>query len=702
MLAAILATVILGLAALSTYLPIAPVAGNRAITPEHSALFGMYDSRIQSRSHRVLATATALAFVALAISPPFRGALSRVAAHRLSVGIGRLLAVNLPVVILLLAARPFYPFAVATLVTAAIFAAGRRFETSRWLTYVAGTLVAAYATVTLIPGFLALPDLSDHSLLDSVEMHYSMVVSEGDRLAHGLRFFDEIIPHYGLLTAFLLAVAQKLLGFFTFGDHIRIVQMMQVVFCAAAFAGYFIWSRRRVLATGIAFIPAVLAAAGTQNLSVYFPNQSGFRSAGLPLGLLLLIALRPRGATSAWVLGLGFGALALLNVETGIVVGAGYLVYIACSLPSPSLMRLFRALVVFVAGAAVTLLLFAAAVRIGFGHFPIPVFDRGTSLARFSAGYAGLKIYFHITWVLILCHALFELLASAARAASLDEDQKVRAAIAGMIVVWFGYFFNRPHPWNLWTFYFLYGFFVIDFVRPEALVAHARWLRAGRLSIGFAIVTLFVSTQLDGVIAAAKQGMTSVSADAPKRPRLLSDVGVPEVYAQLVERKAAFLRTRSQDGPVLYFTSSMYLMPLVSGVFPHLPVSDVFVDSFTVQDFENLAEWIEKRSPDELLFDDPAAGWDGSHWRQQFMRRFKDRLSPLYVLSTRADGWEVWRRRGRTSMRRNLRLFRRLNQESESWMTTALPLRRNDIWRRSSARLRTRREAASLLDWQSQ
>src|SRR5581483_1691513 len=63
-------------------------------------------------------------------------------------------------------------------------------------------------------------------------------------------------------------------------------------------------------------------------------------------------------------------------------------------------------------------------------------------------------------------HAAFVLLVTAFKKRSdIGHKEAIRAAAAAMLMVWFAYYFNRPHPWHLCSFFFLYAFLAYDLLR---------------------------------------------------------------------------------------------------------------------------------------------------------------------------------------------------------------------------------------------
>src|SRR5947207_5808842 len=155
--------------------------------------------------------------------------------------------------------------------------------------------IASYATFLMLPGLVEAPNLSRFSpeLLTGVEWHYAEGLGPADRLAVGHKLFSDVQVYYGPLFVTLLAVAERALGHFSFGVHIRIVQVLQVIFLLAVLAAQWRWQRSRPLAILTGFL-LVVPWVHPYHAAVLYPNQSAWRSIGFPLGVLALLLLGRR------------------------------------------------------------------------------------------------------------------------------------------------------------------------------------------------------------------------------------------------------------------------------------------------------------------------------------------------------------------------------------------------------------------------
>jgi hypothetical protein len=363
------------------------------------------------------------------------------------------------------------------------------------------------------------------------------------------------------------------------------------------------------------------------------------------VGVLVLVSVGPVNRRVWRRLGLIAGGLAVFNLETALVVAVGYLVFMFLEHRSQS--REWRSLAVSFAhwsiAALILPLLFLVFVRITLGQYPVPFAGGGSTFTRFLSGYGGLTLYFDIAWILMLCHALVVLIGSAINVESLDQRARMTAAISGSILVWFGYFINRADPWNLWSIYFLYAFLMMDMLTPERLRQYGIAFRRGHLPMGVAILAIFLSGNCPVIKSTALRPLYALrNRTAGADTEVLSGVRVSRDEGERLKLKSRFLRQEDRQVRLDYFTQNMFLMPLESGVFPHLPMADAYVESFTNADFDHLVDWIEVTAPQELLFDDSRTEASATPGRRAFFARLKARLADRYEIAGQRAGWELW------------------------------------------------------------
>jgi hypothetical protein len=225
---------------------------------------------------------------------------------------------------------------------------------------------------------------------------------------------------------------------------------------------------------------------------------------------------------------------------------------------------------------------------------------------------------------------------------SLDSRRQVKMSIAAAILIWFAYFANRAHVWNLWTFYLLYGFLLLDLVRPARVARDLRSLRKFQLPLGLAVVAMYVSINMPNVEIAARENVQDLRHPPSVPVQMLSGAQLPSWYADLARARAELVREKSKLGPVTYVTANIYLVPILSGVFSRLPVGDPY-EGYTASDFDRFVAWFESTRPPEILFDDVNAPLVGSAERRHYFERLKRALASSYFIQSREAGWEIWR-----------------------------------------------------------
>jgi hypothetical protein len=447
---------------------------------------------------------------------------------------------------------------------------------------------------------------------------------------------------------------QQRFGPFDFGSQVRIVQWLQLIFCALAALSYRVWAPRDALYT---VVPLLLVAPFLSSLGagVWFPNQSGWRFLSLPLGALtLLLVRRSSGGTAALALGLASGFVLLLNPETGVCLSAGNLVFLALRDRGFRWRRLTAASLTFSLGLTLCVAAFGLSFRSAFGYWPLPTSNELSLLkfSSFASGYGGLRLYMDPVALLIFLHAAYVFVRSAVLWAhdKLGANDAVQAALATTILAWSAYYANRPDPWNLWTFLFLYGFLLRAFLERRILA-----LRRGRFPTAtFPTRTLILGLILGPLIVGGNYRIMKETGSILSRwfldPSLetraerVSGVWMSKELAQALDAKAEFLRSQRGVDGLVYFTANTHLMPLLSGIISALPLQDVYNETVTPAQYDRLVSRTLELNPRRILFDADGGAASGRPEQQHFLRRLRTRLAPAYRPAQESHGWEVWER----------------------------------------------------------
>ncbi len=510
--------------------------------------------------------------------------------------------------------------------------------------------------LAILPGLFAPLDLSVSPAreLVAVQAHYTLVVGQGDRLAAGQRLFQEVIPGYSTILTVVFGGWQKHVGSIDFGGYVTIIRVLQAAFLLAALFLYKKYAHGWKLAT-LAAVALIVPWYHFNQLGFLWPNNTPWRALGLPLGLLALHLIRRRPLpVAAYLIGITAGTCILLNIETGISITVGLLAFAWFRYKARNLKEygaLLKAAGLIALGIATAVSLFLIGSRLWLGYWPdvsyLPVMWQAAAFVA-STGYSAMKGEFYPMAVVIFAHAAYALIGTAIIARDrLGFKPAFRAAVAATLIVWFAYYINRPHPWNLVTFYFLYGFLLIDVI--QTVLVNFRRGKPAAPNVLAAAATLAV-VLVPQLISAYRTNCPRYThglevarhGSAGKPSKLVSGVFLPADIANELEEKAAFIKEASKVGPPIYFTASSFLIPKLSGVQPPVPFGDTFTEVITKTDYVRLVSLVVQRSPDYLYFDSPTNLLKREGWTEYY-NQLRSNLSTLYEKEIEAHGWEVWK-----------------------------------------------------------
>lgn len=512
--------------------------------------------------------------------------------------------------------------------------------------------VIAYSLFLIVPG-LARPLFLFEPLLSGAEWHYSVTLAQGDRLAAGLSLGSEVNLNYGLIPQVTLAIIERGFGLLNFGEHIRLVQLTQIAFLFTAIVAFWLWQPHNNLF--ILFATLLIGPwLSTSHMAVYHPNQAGWRSLTFPVGVVFLLLMRrqtrPR---SALLLGCMAVALVLYNPETGLCLSFGYGLFLLSRLERLRLADVGAHALRACIGAALALLALLLLYRVGLGGWPAlkPASLFGF-ITRFGTGYGSLPLYFDPLAAVMFVHSAYIVALTTLRwrrGDALRFEESVKLALSTTILLWFTYYINRPHPWNLWTYKFLYVFLVADFLAPRFL--KYLWRRGVKAFAGARLAT--VTFILLPMILTTNHYIFTSTMYPPIPPadnRLpISGLLMTKATADALRAKADFL-VRQDTSSTLYITRHSYSLSLLTGHFIRLPVQDVFAETITKEDFERRIAEIQRVSPRVILIDAPdekeALQNPAISYYTRFFTRLQERLSARYLFREATHGWQVWELRG--------------------------------------------------------
>src|SRR4029077_19134187 len=293
----------------------------RTFTREHSEMLGMFDSRAQQRAHRLLVVLLAILGIAALLTRRRRvkltvpsAVVSCIHLVRENAGIGVLSAVcfmlyrgTQPATSYAIVQGTYYPLALLPSALSQLLAmAGGTLAMMAYCWAMrqpgigarAGALklasmlaLAVYAFTLCVTTFAIPPDLREFTSdgLSAVEGHYSGNLGAGDQLATGMPL-GRLPLNAVLLSAVLLASAERVMGLFSFGTHIRIVQGLQVLFLGLTAAALWNWYRPRWLPVLLALL-LIFPWVEPLHVAVLYPNQSAWRFLGVAAAVFALVAL---------------------------------------------------------------------------------------------------------------------------------------------------------------------------------------------------------------------------------------------------------------------------------------------------------------------------------------------------------------------------------------------------------------------------
>ena len=543
----------------------------------------------------------------------------------------------------------------------------------RTVELVALLIVGAYLALIIVPGLATRPvpmQVSDPVSLAQLELHLNSLMQPGSAIAAGQSFFVELPFNYGLFMPSIMSVMDLRFGRLNVGDQVRFVQLCQVAFTIAAVAAYLCYRRRSYLGVLVALLLAApyWASAG---IGIWHPNQTGFRSLTLPLGVLAMtLAGRFHPNDAAWRLG-AIGAVALLiNFETTVAVGFGFLVYMVLRTRSVPLVAILRMSI----AATVVIAAYFILYRIALGRLPFgtDVSDILLALREHVTGNIGMRLftagpykenYYLVPFALVmLAHAIYVVLSAFRRLGDgpLPHLSALRAAIATILIVWMSYYFNMPNWWQIWTHLFLYGFLLIDLfdlrlfgvgtIRnrlawPELWRRPMR-SRAARVVPIFLLAIMIPHTN-QHLLQYSREFMSPHWMRTDHEASMISGLLVRRDMADALKEKTARLLALNDANPgqVKYLTYNNSFVPMMSRLFEPAPERSLWGHIPGDAAFDAAMDGILAKRPAVILIDAPTGPLAVTGARKDFQERVRRAVSRDYQLAETEAGWQVWRPR---------------------------------------------------------
>jgi len=511
-------------------------------------------------------------------------------------------------------------------------------------------LAIALVLAFMLAGFVLPQDLTDRGPqgVAFLEGHFTLMPGTAGRLASGLHPFTEVKLVYGLVLPVFFSGVEKLQGALNMGQYMTIVQALQVGFLILALIAYRLWRPRDAwyLAGCLLLILPYLQTLGD---GVSYPNLSAWRNMNLAAGALILIASRKLQArTRAFVLGAA-GAIGILyNIETGIAVCAGFACFLVVSRSRHAEREIARDVMYAGLAGLVAVAGFAVCGRLILGSWPLPSADQlSAQFAGLGSGSIGGRPF--TFWALTALALAICLHAGAVAVCGsivwfrrrLSFDGAVKVSLSVVLLVWAGYFVNRPvNGWYLWTLVFLYSFLLSDFAewaRRAVATGRTRWTRPVLTSLVLLLLIPFVAESNTSAIREIKTHIAERSRPA----RIWSGVRVRPAIAEALEEKVNFLRGQ-QAGTFVYFTANTFTIPQASRLYPRLPVQDVYVETMLRSDYDKVVAAVKSLRPARILIEPEASPFFFADTQKRLFQRLRKDITVGYSPSGVMHRWEVW------------------------------------------------------------
>lgn len=519
----------------------------------------------------------------------------------------------------------------------------------RSILFLAAVVLALVVTKPYRAGDAALLARADSLDVIHIEMHLNnFLLGASSRLQDGKRLFEQVRPYYGIgwpvisLGLQRLGWSQDLRSYFSIGAACNAVYFALVLFLLYAFGRSAVWA----LALSV---PEALWCRSGGGILLY-PNLSSLRFIGVPLFFLALWHGRRGGRFVQAALCLLLGICWTLNPETGTALAGAFVTYHWSRWREAGPATRWRNAAAAALGVAVgALTVFSLALIVAGGHTGwSPARSLGSLLAfmsAFASGYGGIDFDRDPMPFITALFALIFLFRASIGGVSPSTKNDFRAALSVFILLWGGYYINRPVAPNLRAHLLAFSLFTLDALRCLPALG-----RAWRRQAGAAAGALWLAT-------AAPLAIVVAPAIAVAGKQLFSDVrlpasvvatgtvgGVPiaaELASRLREAGREWRRNAVPGDPCILLTSHSVLLAALT-CRSDLPFADSFAEVCTREDRRRLAEAIRASGAKRIFFESPLEPTSAVH--RAYWNALRKDVSDRYVLRSRGRRLEVWTR----------------------------------------------------------
>ena len=516
--------------------------------------------------------------------------------------------------------------------------------------------------LAMLPFAKSLGKVADFSQRDDahmalVNMHFAFIVGHSDKLSDGDKLFESISPKYGMLiTLFVAGVEKARGGLVSLGDLLKVVHYSDFFYILLAAYGYWKWSGKRMLYILAPMLFLMHWYYSSTQMMVPM-NHSPIRTAGITVSLVTLLLMRK--VSINW-LGFTCGSLAafsiLNNVESGIAATVGLLAFVFLRVNSvtKNIRKYFQPFGMLILGFLVVWCIFSFACYCilgvffgisGLAEYVYPAFKGASGAWATNDPITFWPVFMFIHVSLVVVYSAWN--------SRISFKDAYRCALGVMFLVWFAYFVNRPEPAYLCSYYFMYGFLVIDL--EKALLKKNK----KPILLGSALALGIIGFQLQGVVQWSlkpwkwqlstnplKWGVPVVRVGQPLAADAI-DMGnayISKGYHRSLSQRGEFLKKRSLEissKRLVYFTVDSYLMPRFSNILPWQEYPDP-LEAMNRQYYERLIRNVVQSPFNEIYFDardEKSLVWYGGMF-QMVRRDLGEHFQKVGVES----GWEIWKR----------------------------------------------------------
>jgi hypothetical protein len=538
-----------------------------------------------------------------------------------------------------------------------------------------GIIVVGAATLVqtcIFINVLLSPIVFNEYDLVMIDNHYDGVFGSASQIAEGIQTTSPFLPSYGILWVSAIAAWEKAFGRLDYSFYVRATQVSQMVFWVLVILVFKSWRPHKhlALATCLAllmlFLSPQLAVAG-------FPNQTGIRSLGFPLGVLALMLLRDKTLkTSSPLFGLCSGVLLLINFETSVSVSLGFCVFLTLKCLAVSqtftaennhvknifegFKNLSATFFRFACGSGIVISVFVATFRLFFNAWPEEMLTYLAIINRGSEGFMGLP-FRPDPWFFVSFSCAAWMLASRVYKClyfGFSPTAAVEAAIGVMLLTWLPYYVNRPDPGQLWTHIFLFSVLMAYYIdsRFIGLVLSSRHRYNYLVPISL-MAFMVLPYSINSVVTVLRSEIANPGEAFLNRPSQISNyvewagIYIPTYVAERHERMShAVSLLPNPETPKAYLSVNGFLMSRLAGP---SPLARNLVGQTASR--SGLAEFVEDAKASKTPFilieaqtKPPETTAKLERLWHSMAARFKNAIMDEYAFDSQVDNWELWRR----------------------------------------------------------